>query len=61
MDSKLTKAGYEMIAQRLTAIDSEIRSIRAAIFQLSEAQQRANGQSEIPTYRTAEDFVRQPD
>jgi prefoldin subunit 5 len=61
MDLQLTQVAYDTIAQRLTAIDSEIRSIRAAIFQLSEAQQRANCQGESLAYRTAEDFVRQPD
>ena len=61
MNHHMNRDNFDLLAQRLSTIDAEIRSIRAALFQLSDAQQRANGRGEPTPVRTAEDFVRHPD
>lgn len=61
MNPHMTRDAYDSLTQKLSVIDAEIRSIRATLFQLAEDQHRASGNGESPQYRTAEDFIRQPD
>jgi hypothetical protein len=61
MTHHFPRDAFELLTQRLSAIDAEIRSIRATLFQLSDNQQRVMGRGEMTPVRTAEDFVHQPD
>lgn len=51
---------FDLINERLTMLDAEVRSIRAMLFQLAETQQRQAG-GELVELRGPEDYLRSPD
>jgi hypothetical protein len=52
---------FQRLAERLSTIDAEVRSIRAALFQMAAAQQLLETLGGEHNARTTEDFVHQPD
>ncbi len=59
MKPHLPPKSLETLAHKLTAIDAEIRSIRATLFQLAEAT--TSPESNARERRTAEDDLERPD
>lgn len=51
----------DKITRRLSAIDAEMRSIRAMLFSLAEEQKRNTQSPEDLAFRTADDYIRQHD
>ena len=52
---------FNVITERLTHLDAEVRSIRAMLFQLAEAQHRQFGDGDAEEFRGPEDHLTRPD
>ena len=61
MNPHIPSDAFERLAQRLSTIDAEIRSIRAALFQMAATHQLSDALEGEQNFRTAEDFVNRPD